>query len=240
MVTNVEGLFTMLEHFEQALVSSPLFRGIRDRNLPSMIKCLQPRSADHQEGEYITTAGERLDGIGVVVAGKAAVTKENASGERVVMTILEPGDLFGEIAAFAEDPRWPATVQAQDVSTVLFVPRERIVGMCTENCPWHQVLIKNMLRIVSERALMLNQKVNYLSVKTLRGRISAFLLDHYKKTGRTTLTLTLNRNEMADYLNVSRPALSREMGRMRQEGLIDFHLSTFRILEPDTLKRYAE
>lgn len=193
MVTNVEGLFTMLEHFEQALVSSPLFRGIRDRDLPSMIKCLQPRSADH-----------------------------------------------GEIAAFAEDPRWPATVQAQDVSTVLFVPRERIVGMCTENCPWHQVLIKNMLRIVSERALMLNQKVNYLSVKTLRGRISAFLLDHYKKTGRTTLTLTLNRNEMADYLNVSRPALSREMGRMRQEGLIDFHLSTFRILEPDTLKRYAE
>ncbi len=112
--------------------------------------------------------------------------------------------------------------------------------MCAESCPWHKALISNMLKIVSEKALMLNQKVNYLTIKSLRGRISAFLLDHYKKARQTTLTLPLNRNEMADYLNVSRPALSREMGRMKDEGLIDFYLSTFRILDLDALKRYAE
>jgi CRP-like cAMP-binding protein len=229
----------MLEHLEQALTKSPLFRGIEGGDLLSMIRCLQPKSAEHQEGEYIATAGERLDGIGVVVSGKAAVIKEDASGERIVMTILEPGDLFGEIAVFADDSTWPATVQAQGSCTVLFIPRDRIVGMCAQNCPWHQALIRNMLRIVSERALMLNRKVDYLSIKSVRGRISAFLLDHYKKAKQATLTLPLNRNEMADYLNVSRPALSREIGRMKEDGLIDFHLSTFRILDPDGLNRYA-
>lgn len=230
----------MSKHFEQALARCPLFKGIRGENLSSLVNCLQPKSVDHRGGEYITIAGGRLDGIGVVVAGRAAVIKENARGERVVMAILEPGELFGEIAAFAEDPRWPATVQAQDASSVLFIPRETIVGMCAESCPWHKALISNMLKIVSEKALMLNQKVNYLTIKSLRGKISAFLLDHYKKARQTTLTLPLNRNEMADYLNVSRPALSREMGRMKDEGLIDFYLSTFRILDLDALKRYAE
>ncbi|HHW09118.1 MAG TPA: Crp/Fnr family transcriptional regulator [Firmicutes bacterium] len=231
----------MFEAFGQALIRSPLFQGIRNEDLSSLVKCLLPKRLDCRRGDYIIMAGDALDSIGVVVTGKAAVIKEKVTGERMVMTILEPGDLFGEMVAFAEEqPRWPATVQAQDDSTVLFIPRERIAGTCGENCPWHQILIRNMLRIVSERALVLNQKVNYLSIKSLRRRICVFLLDHYKKKGQTTLKLPLNRNEMADFLSVARPALSRELGRMREDGLIDYHLSTFRILNIDALQRYAE
>lgn len=250
-----------------ALFESPLFDGIDDDELPLMLKCLQPIKARHEKGGYITIMGEHLRGIGVVVSGKAAVIKENAAGDRVVMTILEPGDLFGEMAAFASEPRWPATVQALEASIVFIISRDRIVGQCANACSWHETLIRNMLRIVTEKALVLNQKVMYLTIKSMRGRISAFLLDHYnrqsartrkesartkknsvpintigaatKKEGPTILILPLNRNEMADFLGVSRPSMSRELGRMKEEGLIDFHLSTFRILDLDGLKRYA-
>lgn len=229
----------MLENFTQVLVKSPLFEGVNREELPAMLDCLQPREASYQKGAYITTAGGPLGGVGVILAGKAAVIKESAGGDRVVMTILKPGDLFGEIAAFAEKPRWPATVQAQEISAAIFLPRENIVGRCAENCIRHRVLINNMLRLISERALMLNQKVNYLTIKSMRGRISAFLLDHYRKVGQATFTLPLNRSEMADFLSVSRPSMSREISRMKEEGIIDYHLSTFRILDPDALQRSA-
>lgn len=228
-----------MDNFTRVLVKSPLFEGVNREELPVMLNCLQPIKAGYQKGEYITMAGGILEGVGLIIGGKAAVIKESAGGDRVVMTILKPGDLFGEIAAFAEKPQWPATVQAQETSTAIFLPREKIVGKCAENCLRHRTLINNMLRIVSRRALMLNQKVNYLTIKSMRGRISAFLLDHYRKAKQATFNLPLNRNEMADFLCVSRPSMSREMRRMKDEGIIDFYLSTFRIVDPDALKRSA-
>lgn len=221
------------------LAASPLFAGIKGEELPLMLDCLQLREVTYLKGEYITTMGEELFGIGVIGAGKAAVIKEDTAGDRVALAFLEPGDLFGEIAAFAGKPRWPATVQAQENTAVLFITRDRIVGGCNRDCLRHRLLIDNLLGIISKRALMLYQKVNYLTIKSLRGRICAYLLDCYRKEGRDTFALPLNRNEMAEFLNVSRPSMSRELGRLRREGVIEYHLATFCILNPAALKRFA-
>jgi signal-transduction protein with cAMP-binding, CBS, and nucleotidyltransferase domain len=77
----------MLENFTQVLVKSPLFEGVNREELPAMLDCLQPREASYQKGAYITTAGGPLGGVGVILAGKAAVIKESAGGVRVVMTM---------------------------------------------------------------------------------------------------------------------------------------------------------
>jgi CRP-like cAMP-binding protein len=97
-----------------------------------------------------------------------------------------------------------------------------------------------MLGIISEKALMLNRKVEYLAIKSMRAKISTFLLEQYKKTGKTTFMIPLNRNELADFLNVSRPSMSREMCRMKEEGIIDFHRASIRIINPDALKKSVE
>lgn len=227
----------MLAELMQMLARSPLFTGIDSEDLLAVLDCLKPTKTEHEKGECIAIAGEPIKGVGVIAAGRAAVVKDSAAGDSMVMTILEPGDLFGEIAAFAEEPRWTATVQAQEDSTVFIIPQDRIVGRCAENCRRHQLLTRNMLKIVSNRALMLNQKVTYLTMRGMRQRISAFLLDHYERMGRATFDLPLNRNEMAAFLGVSRPSMSREISRMKDDGLIDFHLSTFRLLDLDGLRR---
>lgn len=153
--------------------------------------------------------------------------------------LLEPGALCGAEVVFTKEPVWPNSVVAQKASKVLFVSRQKILGQCYKVCLRHRLIIENMLRIVSEKAMLLNKKVEYLTIKSMRGRIAAFLLDHYRKTGRTIFTLPLNRNEMAEFLNVSRPSMSREMGRMKEEGIIDFHLSTILIKDLDALKKVA-
>lgn len=226
----------MVQQWGNILSNTPLFHGIETEELGSMLDCIQPMVASYKKNEVIAVAGTPLQGIGIVLTGELTVTKENAAGNRVIMTLLEQGDLFGEMAAFSEVKCWPATVYAQNDSQVFFIAPEKIVGSCSKACVGHRKLIINMLTILTNKALILNEKVEYLALRSIRGKISAFLLDQYNKTKQTTFMLPMNRNELADFLNVTRPSLSREMSKMREEGLIDFHRASFRILDQKRLQ----
>lgn len=217
-----------------------LFKGIEGRDLTLMMGCLEPKLSQYKKNDFITIAGEKFESIGIMLEGEAVIVKENAAGNRVVMDILKPGDIFGEVVVFAEDSVWPGSVIAQEASKVLFISRQKIIGQCHKMCLWHREIIRNMLKIVSEKAMLLNKKVEYLTIKSMRGKIAAFLLEQYRRTGKTTFVLPMNRNEMADFLNVSRPSMSREMCRMKQEGVIDFHLSSVRIRKIDILKEMVD
>ncbi len=229
-----------IEKYVDVLSAAELFEGLADDEIVNMVKCLEPRIYEYEKNNYVAIAGEEFKGIGIMLDGEAIAYKENFAGTRVMMTLLTPGDVFGEIVAFSTHTKWPVTVEAQKTCKVLFISRERIVGECRQLCPWHRKLIENMLMIVSERALALSRKVEYLSIKSIRGKISTFLLEQYKKTGKTMFMLPMNRNELADFLNVSRPSLSREMCNMRDEGTIDFHRASVRINDIQALKRMAE
>ena len=218
---------------KSVLPEAILFDGIDVNDLSVMMGCLKPRICEYKKDEYIAIAGDKFESVGILLTGEAAIIKENVEGNRVVMAILQPGDMFGEMVVFSSNSIWPSTVVAQQDCKVFFLSKNKIIGQCERICPWHRTLILNMLKIVSERALKLNKKVEYLTIKSMRGKISIFLLDQYKKTGKTTFILPMNRNDMADFLNVSRPSMSREMSRMKDEGIIDYHLSTIKIKDID-------
>lgn len=213
-----------------------LFDGINEDDLRMLVNCFVPKICKYQKDEYIAIAGEKLEGIGCLIEGQATIAKENAAGNRVIITTLKAGDIFGEMAAFAHDLQWPATIYAQSDCTVFFLPPHKVVEFCAKVCPFHKILLQNVLKIMSEKALILANKVDYLSIKSMRVKISTFLLEQYDKTGSKTFTLPINRNELADLLNVSRPSMSREMGRMRDEGLIEFYRSSIRIVDIEALK----
>ncbi len=227
-----------MEKYLTSLKKTPLFNGINDDELLTMLNCIQPRIVSYKKNDYIALAGEKFNSIGIIAQGEASISKDNAAGNRVVMAILKAGDMFGEMLVFSKVSAWPANVQAQNSCTVFFIQREKIIGECEKMCTWHRTLIQNMLVIISERALMLNKKLEYLSIKSIRGKLSKFFLEESKKTGNLTFMLSMNRNELADFLNVSRPSMSREMCLMRDEGIIDFHLSSIKILNIEALKSF--
>jgi CRP-like cAMP-binding protein len=148
--------------------------------------------------------------------------------------------MFGETSKFSGYDLWPATIIAQEDSTVMFIKAERFMGNCQNVCNSHKRLIMNMLEILAKKALMLNRKVEYLTIKSLRGKVAAFILENYKKNSQLTFNLPMNRADVADFLNVSRPALSREMGRMQEEGIIDFYKATIKILNLESLEKCLE
>ncbi|HEX3043272.1 MAG TPA: Crp/Fnr family transcriptional regulator [Bacillota bacterium] len=230
----------MFHKWNSILSKCPLFQNIPPEELPGMLKCLKAHLKKYRKSEIIVLEGHPLEGIGILLAGAGAVTRESINGGRVMMLLLAPGDIFGEIAAYAEEGRWPATVMAQEESEVLFLPVGRIPSNCERQCSGHRLLLQNMLRIISNRALLLTQKIDYLTRKSLREKIAAYFLDESQRTGQTTFRLPLNRNELADFLSASRPGLSREMARMRDEGLIEFHKESVKIKDIQGLKRLGE
>ena len=86
---------------------------------------------------------------------------------------------------------------------------------------------------------MLNRKVEYLTIKSMRGKIATYLLEQYNKFGKKNFLLPLKRDDLADFLNVSRTALSRELGRMRDEDLLDFYRSSIKLNNMEKLKMAA-
>jgi len=205
-----------------AIKSSPLFRNIDDNSLAIMLDCLNPRTKKYRQREIIASYGQPFTGIGIIADGRIALTKEQYSGNRIIMGFLGEGNIFGEMIAFSDSRTWPVTVISQEDSTVLYLPPDRITTTCSNTCASHTTLILNMLGILSNRALMLNRKIEHISAKGIRGKISSYLLDAMRDSSDDTVVIPMKRHELADYLNIPRPSLSRELGLMRDERIINF------------------
>ena len=228
----------MFEELTPILLKASLFVGLTPKELNALLSCVSASTAVYKKNDVIAHGGDLFQGVGMIIRGEAVVTKENALGERLMMTHLKSGDLFGEMLPFAGDGHYIATVEAKTACSALFIPKDKVFPSCFSLCHSHRVMLQNYLKIVSKKSLLLNQKIEYLRIRSLRGKIAAFLLDMYEQTGSRTLELPFNRNEMAEFLNVSRPSMSREMGRMKHNRVIDFRKNTFLILDPARLKAF--
>lgn len=226
----------MFTKWFEPLAACEIFQGIEPDMLNEMLGCLKPQINTYQRGDFITRTGEPITGLGIILSGIVAVTKESMAGHRKLLMLLTPGDLFGEMGAYAEEAVWPATIVAQEDSEVLFLPPEKIIHNCPRQCTSHRTLTLNMVKILSRKAVLLNKKVDYLILGSLREKISTYLLELVRENGANTFVLPLKRNELAEFLNVSRPSLSRELCRMRAEGIIEFHRSAVKVVKMEVLK----
>ncbi|MFC1968422.1 Crp/Fnr family transcriptional regulator [Chloroflexota bacterium] len=219
----------MYQEWIDSLQLSLLFRGIGSESLSIMLDCLKPKIRRYKQREIIVAYGQPFQGVGIIASGKVALTKEMYSGNRIMMGILDAGDIFGETVAFSDHGVWPMTAISQEDSCLLFLPPDKITGTCSNICASHSTLIMNMLQILSNKASMLNKQIEHISAKNIRSKISSYLLDIYRQSTDDTFTIPMKRHELADYLNIPRPSLSRGMGLMRDTGIIEFNASLITI-----------
>jgi len=216
------------------LCKCPLFKGIVASDLDRMIRCLASRIETYHKGAAIVLAGQAFHSLGIIVEGQAKLVQDHSDGRQLMISTLSVGDVFGEVEAFSVE-NWTNTVEAQETCTVLYLEPCKVIGTCDHACMWHHKLVENLLERIAYRTRLLSRQVYYLTIRSLRGRISALLLEESQKAGKTTFMLKMNRNEMANFLNVARPSLSRELARMRDEGLISYYNSSMRILDAEKL-----
>jgi CRP-like cAMP-binding protein len=209
------------------LTKAQLFQSISQEELRSLLNCLHVSFGKFEKGQYLLSAGDPIKNIGIILSGSVDIIKEDAFGRRVIVTSIGPLDMFAEALVCAQIPESPVSVVANSEGTVCFIDYKRIVTSCGSACGFHTRMIQNMLGILAFKSILFNKKLDFLLLKSMRQRISAYLLDQYKSTKTMTFTIPFNREELADYLAVDRSAMSRELGKMKQEGLIDYKKNKF-------------
>ena len=226
----------MYEQFFPILLNIPLFGDIPGEDIQALLTCLRPFVSSYTKGEFIALAGDSVKGIAVLLGGRIEVLKENLLGQPMVVARFGRGQLFGEVAAFSQKGIWPSSVRVLEDAQVMTISTAHFIGQCEQGCSYHRQLMFNMLHILADKALVLNQKVDFLSVKTIRGKIAALIYEQVLKQGSLTIELPYSRETMAKMLNVARPSLSRTLIQMREDGLIDFQRSRFFVLDEERLK----
>lgn len=216
-----------------------LFRDINKDEIEKMFRCSKTVERSFEEGSYIFRQGETPRNLFLVLEGSVMISKDFASGKRDVLFMIGQGEVFGEMFLFADAKIYWYDAIAQGRVKVLEIPWEFFYCFCSNACEHHRMITRNMLEIQSEKNFAMTRKLHLLSGTTLRERIALWLIeqtDDGDAAGTDLVRLSMNREELADYLGTTRPSLSRELMKMQQEQLIEADKNTIRIVNRDALE----
>ncbi len=217
-----------------------LFDNMGIDEIKKVLKCGNAVVAEYKDNQMVFQKDDTIKKLGIVIEGQLNLVSQKYNGARVIVTTLEQDDLFGEALVFSSAKEAPYDLVSAGNSRALILPYEIFFTMCTETCEFHKTLINNMLAILSDKIVMLNKKMQILNAETLKGRIAVYLLTLHKKTNSVIFDMPMKRQELADFLNVKRPSLSRELSNMQQDNIIEIYRSTVKIIDLDKLKELAD
>lgn len=219
----------MKKYFE-ILKNNVLFKNFESVDLEGILDCLSGRVFSYKKNDIIILCGDTVNFVGIVLSGSIKIIKEDMEGNINIIVKLGVNEIFAEAFACAGIQESPVTVQATEDCEILFIDCKRIIKSCQKACVFHATLIENMLRLVASKNIMLNQKIEIMSKRTTREKLLMFFdiqrrISHSKK-----FVIPYNRETLAHYLCVDRSAMSRELCKLRDEGIIKFKKNEFEIV----------
>lgn len=207
----------------------PLFRGMDPEEIASALARFQARVAQYEKGAVILHAGDKTTSLALVLDGSVTIQSDDLWGNRTILTMIGAGGLFAETYALLHETLLVDAV-ANTRSEILFLDITNLREILESENPWSAKFLSNLLTIAARKNLTLASRSFDTAAKTIRGRVMSYLNGIALKEHARSFTILFDRQQLADYLNVERTALSKELGKMRREGLIDFHKNHFEVL----------
>ena len=219
-----------MKKYVSVLKRTQLFAGVGDDEIASMLSCLGARLYTYKKGEYVLRQGEHLNDIIVLVDGNLHIQKDDYWGNRSILGRIAVGEMFGEAYVAPESGALLNDVVAVDESSVIFFDVKRIITTCSSACRFHSMVVQNMFFAISEKNRKLVQKLGHMSKRSTREKLISYLSEEAKRHNSSSFTIPFNRQQLADFLSVDRSAMSNELCKMRDEGLLEFEKNQFKLL----------
>ena len=208
-----------------------LFHEMTDEEILEALGSLRAYTKTFERNEFILNAGDCTKELGILLEGRATIETNDMWGNHTILGMVGKDELFAESYAILCDEPLLVDVRCGERCTILFLSASDLVRNYS-NQLWQNKMIRNLLMISARKNLHLSARAFQTSSKSARVRIMAYLNAVSLRTGETLFEIPFDRQQMADYLNLERTALSKELGRMKKDGIIDFHKNTFRLLKP--------
>lgn len=206
-----------------------LFRGMDEAELAAALSALSAKEKTYEKDETILYAGNVSEHMGLVLEGSVTIESNDVWGNRTILSHIEKGGTFAETYALLEDEPMLVDVIANEKSNILFLRIGSLNLFQQDISPWRVKLIGNLLRISSQKNLHLSGRSFHTAPKSIRGRVMAYLNSVSLQKNKIDFDIPFDRQQLADYLNVERSALSRELSNMQQDGLIIVRRNHFEI-----------
>ena len=216
-----------MKKYIEILKRTQLFSGVSDTEISAMLSCLQTKLLTFQKGDYVFREGERIDNITVLVKGKLLVQHDDFWGNRNIVNVIRVGEMFGEAYVAPESGSLLNDVIAEEDSAVIFFDVRKILTVCSTACRFHSMVIQNLFFAISEKNRKLVQKIGHMSKRSTRAKLLSYLSEEAKRQNSSHFTIPFTRQQLADFLCVDRSAMSNELCKMRDEGLLQFDKNQF-------------
>ena len=215
----------------QQLQKTMLFRGLTDSEIAEALQVLEAHEKRYEKGETLLTAGSVTERMGLVLEGSVTIESNDAWGNRTIISHVGCGQVFAETYALLENEHMLVDVTASENCRILFLRNGRIQSLQNSQNPWALKYITNLLTISMNKNLILSGRSFHTAPKTIRGRVMAYLNSVSLQRHSREFDIPFDRQQLADYLNLERSALSKELGKMQKDGLISCRKNHFIILQ---------
>lgn len=214
--------------YQEVIKKCMLFSGLSKEDYAYALHFFSCVQKLYERGDFLNRVTAPLEHFGLVLSGTIQVYMDDIDGNHMIMANVGEGDTFGESLCFLHRDA-PVYICSVTDSVVLWMNTERIKH---PDINWNQrdiMLANRFTAMLAARTLAMNDRIQILSKISIRDKLITFFSQYTNRYGKQEITIPFDRNDMAIYLGVNRSALSRELSRMREEGIIDFHKNTFMI-----------
>ena len=225
-------VMTKREKEKMMISNKPLLKGISKDELQDMEQRLSMRQKAFKKNAHILHAGDYVRELGVVMEGSIRIERIDLWGNKTIIGYGSPGEVFVESYALLNQPL-RIDVIANDPARILFIDLQLLLQDRFSDCSWQLKLLRNVLAMSCNKSLLLSDYITCISPKKLRRRLLTYLSEFAIQCGKTTFDIPFNREQLASYLNADRSALSNELCKMRDDGLLTFHKNHFELLNVD-------
>lgn len=204
----------------EELERSPMFQEISYESYLAMLDCFQAVQKSYRPEEVAYDFGRGGEQVGILERGEASLIRIDEDGVSTILENLTAGSVFGRSLAFSGDGGDSLEVVCRTACDVLYIDFPHILKRCEKACEHHSLLVRNMLKLITEKAQALAERIDVLSRRSIRDKLLCYFRQQADKSGGNAFTLPFSLSMLADYIATDRSAMMREMKHLRQEDLI--------------------
>lgn len=219
-----------MKKYIDILKHTKLFLGVGENDMESMMNCMDAQVRQYDKGEYIFRQGEYIENICVVISGTVHIQSDDYWGNRSITSEISAGEMFGEAYAVHSDTAVLNDAVTVTPCTVVFFNINKLMTVCKSACIFHSLVIQNLMTVLAHKNRQLIQKLTHMSKRTTREKLISYLSYQSRLNCSNHFSIPFNRQQLADFLSVDRSAMSNELCKMRDDGLIRFDKNNFTLL----------
>ncbi len=216
-----------MEKYFNQIKNSNLFFGMSDEELKGILECFNAHVKSYKKDEIVIRQGDVIKSLYLILEGNINIEKDTYWGRRIIISKLSANDNIALSFVASKSMKSTIDVMTTEDTKLLVLNYEKCTSMCQNACTRHKVLISNMFEILAKENLELLQKIENISQKTIRDKLLTYLSNEAKKNKNNSFEIAFNRQDLADYLNIDRSAMSFELSKLQKEGLLQYDRNKF-------------